>query len=463
MRGSPARTDILFVRPLIVRLFFCLGAGLTVAGCGGGGGGGAVPQGAAAAIVPAQQSPGPSLTTPAPLATPTPGATLASVSQNHVLTGGYLGGTLGPTMNWSSAARYLTWAQTTIANADAVSAAGIKTQFYIDPARVQTDDALYTGDETTFAHDCSGNRVTDVYVWNGTPVTQYVTDVTSASMQRLFANRVSAIAQQAHFDAVFADDSGPLTPFQEEHPFTPGLPCGYTDAAWLAGGIALDHGSPIPVLVNGLHEVDLPTHSMSPSVGLLADANTVGGNFEECYGNASAPKQGGWFWQTTENTELAVAAQQKLFECMDEDRTPAASAADGRLYTYASFLLSYDPRTSVLWDFYTNPSGFTVEPETSLVALDPKVSAPSTILALLQPGGAYAREYGACYVGGAPVGPCAAVVNSNTDISVPFPFTAYKHSLTIAGGGVLDGGSISTAGGPPAANLPPLEAAIVFQ
>lgn len=400
-------------------------------------------------IAASSASPAPSAPTPAP------------IPMTHVLTGAYLGTPLGPTaIPWSTAAPFLTWAQTGPENANAISAAGIKTQFYIDANRLQTNDALYTSTESNFAHACDGTRVTDVYVWNGTPITQYVPDLTNTQYQQVFANRVAQVASEGHFDAMFEDDAGPLSGFAAENPFSPGLPCNYTDAAWLAAGQALNQASPVPIFFNGLNEVN--GHSTSLSVGLLSSPNTIAGNYEGCYADGGTPKIGGWLWQTIENTELAVAALHKTFGCMLKDTTTASSALDGRMYAYASFLLTYDPNTSLLWEFYTTPSGFDVQPETQLVALDPKTPAPSDVSALASPGGAYAREYGACYIAGTYAGPCAAAVNPSSSSSVPFPLPQYAHTLVISGSGVLDGGSIATSGPAPPLYLPPLGAAIVF-
>lgn len=453
--------NVQYPRLITLCSFLVLAAGMTACG-GGASGGGALPVSANAGqdgVLQPQQTPTPaSSPTPAPTALPTsPPQTQTGAAPVHVLTADYLGRPDGTSaVPWSRAAAYVNWAQTGVKDGAAISAAGIKTQFYIDAARTQSTDALYTSNEATFAHDCSGNRVTDDY--HGT--VQYVMDPSSAQYQQLFAQRVQYALGYAHFDAIFSDDSGPLSTYQEEHPFS-ALPCSYSDSAWLTAGIAFQQAAGIPVLFNGLHEVDLYSHAVSPSIGLLQSNNAIGGNFEECYGSASQPKERGWFWQTTEQTELQVAQQNKIFECMVEDPSPASTSTDGRLYTYASFLLTYDPQTSVIWDFYQTSSGFHVEPESQLVPLQPRAGV-TDVSQLVQAGGAYAREYASCYLAGQDMGPCAAVVNP-TGAAVPFPFTQYHHTLALSGGGILDGGTVSTAGAAPAASLPALSGEIVFQ
>lgn len=399
--------------------------------------------------------------TPTPAgATPTPSP--APISQKHVLTGDYLGGSMGTYAGaWSTAAGYVTWAQTGLADANAISAAGIKTQFYIDPNRTQPNDRLYTSNETTFAHDCSGNRITDVYNWNGTNVTQYVMDVTQGSMQTLFGQYVASVASQAHFDAIFEDDAGPLSGFAAVHPFSPSLPCNYSDSAWLTGGQALDQASSVPIVFNGLNELNGQQPSLS--LGLLQSSNTIGGNFEHCYTDDTQAEMFGWQWAAIENTEIDVANQPgKLFFCMERNSSTASSALAARLYAYASFLLTYNAQTSVMWEQFATPSGLHVEPESQLVALSPKLAEPADVSALLQNGGAYGREYNACYIAGNFVGACAVAVNPNSSGSVSFPYPQYTHTLVLSGGGIVDGGTIATNGAAPPTYLNAEQAVIAF-
>ena len=161
---------------------------------------------------------------PGTVATPTPGP----IAQKHLVTEDYLGPPDGTTsIAWSAAAPYLNWAQTDWQNANAVSAAGIKTQLYVDPNRSTATggDPFYSTDETTFAHDCSGNRVTDLY--SGT-VTQYVMNIGSASLVTTFVNYVNEWTGSNHFDALYMDDAGALSEEATYSPFS-AMPCGYTD------------------------------------------------------------------------------------------------------------------------------------------------------------------------------------------------------------------------------------------
>jgi hypothetical protein len=387
-------------------------------------------------------------------ATPTPGP----IAEKHVLTTDYLGGTSGTrAISWSTAARYVTWAQTGVGDANAISAAGIKTQFYIDPNRVQTDDTLYTSDETTFAHDCSGHRITDTYSGR---VVQYVMNVESATYRALYHAKAPAMMPGAHFDAIFEDDAGPLTDFLGTTNFTPSLPCDYTDAAWLSGGEGMEAAPPIPTIFNGLS--GLQGHNPSLSIGLLSNATTIGGNYEHCYADDTQPKMSGWAWTAMENTELQVIAKHKLFECQTRNTSSAASMTNSRIYALASFLLTYNWSTSLLWEQFATTSGFHVEPESQLVLLDPKVTTPASITGLVQSGGNYGREYSQCYLAGKFVAPCAVVVNPDAGSAHVFPFPQYTHTLVLTGGGIVDGGTVATNGPPPPEYLPALGSAVVF-
>ena len=392
---------------------------------------------------------------PTPLPGVSPTATPGPISMTHVLTMDYLGGLTGThAIAWSAAAPYLTWAETNTADAVAIHAAGIKTMYYIDANRTQIGDALYTSDETTYAHDCNNARVTDTYKNN---LTQYVMNPAAPSMQALFASYVTSVAAAGSFDAIFEDDAGPLSAFSAYAPFS-AMPCNYTDAGWIAGGIALDAAPSLPILFNGLS--GLSGHSMSLSTQLLSGANVLGGDYEGCYSATDQLKMNGWLWTAIENTELFTVAAGKAFECLQIDENTASTQTDARLYAYASFLLSYDPTRDILWEMGGTPSGFHVFPESTLVALQPKTPEPSDVSALQLTGGAYGREYGACYIAGAFVGPCAVAINPSS-APVAFPYVQYQHSVVLSGADVLEGGTISTTGAAPT-TLGATEAAIVF-
>jgi hypothetical protein len=214
-------------------------------------------------------------------------------------------------------------------------------------------------------------------------------------------------------------------------------------------------------MVNGLESPNNGGPGLVLNV-IGGSSNTTGGNFEHCYSDGVTPKTTGSLWTMTENTELIVNNENKLFQCMLRNLNDGAASVDARIYAYASFLMTYSPQNDIYWEEFATPSGLHVFPEEQLVALNPKVPEPSDVSALAQTGGTYGREYGACYIAGQFAGPCAVVVNPDNNSAHTFPFPQYQHTLVLSGEGVLDGGTIATNGPPPPASLASGEAAIVF-
>jgi hypothetical protein len=167
-------------------------------------------------------------------------------------------------------------------------------------------------------------------------------------------------------------------------------------------------------------------------------------------------------WESVQNSHLAALRKHKLFFCFAESPQDAASPGGlgDRMYTYASFLLSYEPEYSVLQESrHTTASGVPVDPETQLVAVEPRDSATDSIDTLRR-GGAYVREFERCYLAQAPVGPCAAVVNPAGGTRVPWPLASYRRALRLEGGSIADGGRATFSARIPA-DLEPASAAIV--
>jgi len=154
----------------------------------------------------------------------------------------------------------------------------------------------------------------------------------------------------------------------------------------------------------------------------------------------------------------------KLFFCRNMDTEGAKTAATGpRIYSYASFLLTYHLKSSVYADSYETPDNFEELPEIELVPTGPVQSVPTDISGLEQTGGSYARQFSDCYLAGNYVGPCAVVVNPNKNtVPWPYPASEYTHTLVVSGQDIYDGGTISTTGPPPPSTMPVLTADIVF-
>lgn len=387
--------------------------------------------------------------TPTPAPTATPASYPTTIAATHVFTADYLGGYAGTkSIAWSQAAPYLNWAETSVSDANSIASTGIKTMDYSDPNYIAPGDPLYSTDETIFAHTCSGARISRTY---NSSTTQYLSDPSSADLAANWNAWAASEASSAHFDAFFEDDANNTYGMNA-------LPCNYTAPTWATLSIALDNAFTRPIIYNNL--------SGANTINLNQATSVIGGMSEECYSRSSqptAPFTSGSLWTTSENLQIAMGQQHKLFLCYNNDTGSAATEIAARLYTYASFLLTYDASTSVLWNTFATASGFHVLPEATLVPAYPLVSQPSGVSSLQAAGGAYGREYAACYLAGTLVGRCAVAVNPDPSSAHAFPFSGYAHSVTLSGSGVLDGGSISTSGGAPPASLASLSAVIAFQ
>ena len=363
----------------------------------------------------------------------------------HVQTSDYWGGYAGThNVPAQQAAQWLTWAEVDAEGANELAPLGVKTIFYTSPTRVIPGKPMYTDDESEFAHTCGGARIAST--WRGN---QYLTNPRSPVLLSAWREYVKRHFDAAHFDAVFVDNAAPV--------YTTAQPCGFDLDDWLNAEVQAQRDLGYPVIYNALSA----TNGSSVSAEMTLNRSAIGGMMEECYSRLRPKtKSTGAQWWVTERTELLMAQSHKYFFCYGRDLTPADQAYDARVYTYASFLLTYDPSTSVLWEYYQTPSGGHVMPESALVALDP-VKHVSRIEQLRDGNGIFVREYRRCYVRGKPLGGCAAAVNSDDD-SHSLDLRGYHHTLVLHGSGVFDGGSISEDGALPS-RLAPASAVIAFK
>lgn len=405
------------------------------------------------ASYPSSISGGTSTPTPSPTSTPSGGVPA------HVLTEDYLGGLFGQFKGTpSQAAPYLSWAQTDSTDAGGIKAAGIHTQIYVDPNRVGPTDPLYGGSvESDFAHTCSNSRITI-----GGP--QYVTDLGNSGMRAHVESYIQGKVAQGPIDNIFVDNGGALSAYTMYSKLVPGLPCNYSDSQWTTNQIGAYDSFSKPIFVNGLEA--FIGSNLSPVLQLLAGSNVVGGDLEHCYSDDSQPIMGSSAWPMIEDTEIIVNDENKSFECMARNLNPASQSIPARIFTLASFLMTYNPNTSILAEEFATPDGLHVFPESGLVALQPVVPEPSSsqgIGALRTSTGVYARQYNACYIRGTSEGPCVVAVSRDYGAPHNFPYSGYSRTLTISGNGVLDGGSVGTNGPPPPSVMQPFTAVIAFK
>lgn len=375
-------------------------------------------------------------------------ALLLAAVPRHVLTSDYFAGANGThKVPPSRAARVLSWAEVDSAGAAALSPLGVKTMLYSNPNREMPGDPLYGSSEGEYAHTCDGARARGESTYPGL----VLTNLRSRGLLRMWERYSDSHAELGHFDAIFADEAVGAAYAQDQ-------PCGYNLTAWLNEEAALFRGLHFPVIYNGLN--DFHDHGVAQEIALNRSA--AGGMMEECYAQLNPDHRvGGWQWWATEETELRMAQDRKYFFCYGRDLTPADQAYDGRLYTYASFLLTYDPKTTVLWEYYKTPSGLHVMPESELVALHP-LRRVRRVADLHQPSGLYLRAYRDCSIDGRRVGACVAVVNPDNQPHA-LDLHGYRRTLQLQGSGIVDGGTIRIVSRPPPQTLAPLGAVIAFR
>jgi hypothetical protein len=371
-----------------------------------------------------------------------------------------------PHVSNREAAKWVTWGMSAPHESYGLAAAGIKMVYYTNPNRVFRKSKFFNAnDESEFAHDCDGRRITVRGRAN-----QFLTDPESAAVANAWRAQAQDALAHGQFAAVFDDTAASTGQISS-------LPCGFDSGRWVAAHVRLVQALGSPVLFNGLGDGQLVSrgkrgpdadYSPSPVTGLAAARNAIGGSFEDCYVSPDPDNGPGKtvnsYWRQTENAELGMARRGKYFVCNERvDRIEMDGAFDMRTYAEASLLLTYDAKTTIVRQQFQTPSWFNLGPEVEIVPLDPVVRAPATIDALRKPGGTYAREYLHCFVAGSPVGRCAAVVNPDSHAAHEFPFARYQHTMTLDGGGIIDGGRISIGGLPPPAELPPASAVVAFE
>ncbi len=378
-------------------------------------------------------------------------AATLTIPTTHVLTTDYFADQF-PAVTAAQMAPWLTSATAKAVDTAALKGAGIETMPYTNPNRQAPGGPMYTSDESTFAHDCSGNRIT-FPAHNGI----YLMDPSSAKLAALWKQTILNMGGQ--FDMVYDDTPDNLAG-------ATALPCNFDQTAWTAAENAMNATLGRSIIYNGLGNLGKSGSlwTISNAVGL--NSSSVGGEMEGCYSNQdnTNPKTHGPVWQVLENTEIQMAQQRKQFVCRALNLTPASTAVDQRIYLVASFLLTYDLGTSVLSEKYPVPSGFDEEPESELVVTNPVIPTPSDISGLQISSNVFGREYGACYVAGVSVGPCGIAVNADRPGAThQFPWgSKYQNTMVLSGGGILDGGTIATNGPAPASTIPGDDAVIAF-
>ena len=385
-----------------------------------------------------------------PTPTPTP------IAMDHVLTWDMDDGSPHSILVSPSQARpWLDWALVDSRHSDAANAAGLVTALYTDPNRVAPGDPMYTDDETTFAHDCSGNRITVA----GSP--NFLMDVHSTHLERLWPGEVRLMKRWgAQYDYVFEDSADEIQTQKLS-----AQPCGFVQTDWTLHTNAMDGLLGHPMIYNGLGLIPGATSSPGPSIGL--NPTTSGGMSEDCY---TGRTPSGYFyqphWYAEENTEIQMARAGKRFICQANWYGDASQSIGLRLFYFASFLMTYDATDDIAATNFSTPSELHVMPEAQLVPEMAIAPMPSDISGLALAGGLYGREFHRCYFAAQFVSACAVLVNPNNPKNskpAAFPWTGkYQHTLVVSGEGAYDGGVASVQGPPPPSQVPGGTGLILF-
>jgi len=376
---------------------------------------------------------------------------------NHVLTWLILDAPGGPNIDPSKVVQWVNYTMTKQSTSQEAHSLGMKTILYTDPNRTAPDDLMHTSDESTYAHDCNGNRI---------KVLGKDKELMDPSSQKLWTLWPWAVQTMISWDGggiydyIFEDTADSVSSLNLS-----AMPCNFDQNNWTQQTNNLDSNLGYPIVYNGLSHVPSGTETPAPAIGINPTSN--GGMAEDCYvgrtptGYHYAPN-----WLGMENTELAMFAQGRLFVCHGNAYVNAGSNDALRMYFYASYLLSYDLGSSVVNTEFLTPSGVTIMPEVQLVPEQPLVQEPSDISGLQQASGVYGREYSSCFLAGAAIGACAVAVNPNNPgkggpLAFPWP-NKYTHTLTMSGSGAYDGGTVATNGPPPPNNMSGGTAVIAF-
>ena len=212
---------------------------------------------------------------------------------------------------------------------------------------------------------------------------------------------------------------------------------GYTYAGWFAGEQAFALNSPIPVWWNGLQATQSTTTYVDiPAIAHVAATtnNVFGAMCEDCFFDSTNPYQmTGVLGEMRMDGVLYVENAHKhalLANLCSANDT--ACREKGMAY----LALMFDPNLTII---KAGPCGLNGCPENGLTFYQPLKPFPQTHADLTDSGGAFYREFAACYYKGTLLGPCAAAVNptlpyNNTAVPLPHFAQTYHHTLVSPSG-----------------------------
>ena len=307
---------------------------------------------------------------------------------------------------------------------------------------------LVSHDESAWFHGPDGARV---HRADG----KYYQDAlnpAAASARAAYRKATGAILAKApSLDLFFADDYGGPWRHGNNSPKDawfydfndPGVEI-RDDATFVRAAAAMLGSAARPVIVNG---ADPETGAPAYGGAYLLAPRVWGAAHEGCFRNGDRVLTDAKdAWRSEEDSLLAVSLLQRYTVCfMMGTPTPA-----NRTYALASWWITYDPRWSVAAPIDPVPNASAILPEYDIVPRAPLRTAARTVRELRDGGGAYVREFGACYQAGRAIGPCAAVVNPTANaLAVPRLHERYGAALVLDARDALSGGTASWRRGPP--------------
>lgn len=214
------------------------------------------------------------------------------------------------------------------------------------------------------------------------------------------------------------------------------------DAVWTAGQQNVINAAARPVFLNGIINYGEAT--------ILAMPKVLGHMFESCATTITTNPVVGQAWRSNLDHLLNTTFYKRDAICVNY----APSAADGtfyRLYGFASWLLTYDPVYSVIFESIKTADGHYTYPEQGLAVFSPLQSpAARDVLSLRLSSGVYRREFAYCYVQKVAIGPCAALVNPDSVAhTIPALTYHYAHYMKLSTASWYAGGTITWASSPP--------------
>lgn len=381
---------------------------------------------------------------------------------SHVQTAEYLWSQVERTTDPSTYAPYLTWAYPLYNQFGRVRQAGIKTVLYVNPLMPEPTNK-YEWPVATREHpellakDCAGNPVR---AYNGT---SYLLDVLNGGAPSAVREMVNGYVGLVRSENRGSTDPISVLFFDNANSFygVEPMPCNFDQDRWTSGVEAAASQAGYPVVLNTL---SVRPKTVPSKVAAIHGSNVSGAMYEACFADTQ--------WSAEELAQILTIRQLRRlhkpsgpgFWCYVNGKRGVGKAPDvtaQRLFQYASFLLTYDPKYSVYQTAYdSTPSTFRVLPETGFVPMEP-VRQVTDISSLDAGNGAYAQLFRYCYYRGRLLGSCEVAVNPSTGVVELPNYGRYRHVATLYGGGVLDGGKMSFDTPVRADDMQPQSAAIL--